>query len=151
MNERDFEIGDKKFKLNKIDVFKQFHIARRLSPIMGEIISVAPKIKQLMSSKKEEEMSESEKLEAIAQLAKPIMDGFSKLSDADANLVLLGLCSAVEIHQSESNSWARIAREDTLMFNQIELPVLLQIAARSFMYNGSSFFRTAQQTSHGGK
>jgi hypothetical protein len=65
-------------------------------------------------------MPESEKLEAIAQLGKPIMDGFSKLSDADANLVLLGLCSAVEIHQPQTNSWARVAREDVLMFNELD-------------------------------
>lgn len=146
MNERDFEISGKKFKLNKIDVFKQFHIARRLSPILGEIMQVAPKLKNL-----DESMSESEKLEAIAQIGKPIMDGFSKLSDADANLVLLGLCSAVEVHQPLSNNWARVAREDVLMFNELELPVLLQIAGRSFVYNLGGFINTAPQTSHGGK
>lgn len=146
MNERDFQIGERNFKLNKIDVFKQFHIARRLSPIMGDIMAVAPKIKGL-----DENMPEDKKLEAIALLAKPVMDGFSKLSDVDANFVLLGLCSAVEVHQPTSNNWARVAREDSLMFGDIELPSLLQVAARSFMYNVSGFFSIAHQVSHGGK
>jgi hypothetical protein len=144
MSERDFTINGMNFKLNKIDVFKQFHIARRLSPIMGEIMSIAPKVKSL-----KEDMDEKEKFDAIAQLAKPIMDGFSKLSDADANLVLLGLCSAVEIQQA--NNWARISNGEVLQFNMLELPVLLQVAARSFMYNVSGFFSIAPQTSHGGK
>jgi hypothetical protein len=144
MSERDFTINGMNFKLNKIDVFKQFHIARRLSPIMGEIMAIAPKVKSL-----KEDMDEKEKFDAIAQLAKPIMDGFSKLSDADANLVLLGLCSAVEIQQT--NNWARISNGEVLQFNMLELPVLLQVAARSFMYNVSGFFSIAPQTSHGGK
>jgi hypothetical protein len=144
MSDRDFSIGDMKFKLNKIDVFKQFHIARRLGPIMGEIIAVAPKVKGL-----KDDMPENEKLEMIGQLAKPVMDGFSKLSDQDANFVLMGLCSAVEIQQS--NNWARLVNGDTLMFNTMELPTLLQIAGRSFMYNIAGFFSIAPQTSHGGK
>ena len=144
MDERSFAIGSLEFKLNKIDVFKQFHIARRLSPIMSEIFAVAPKIKGLRK-----DMPEGEKLDAIAQLAKPIMDGFSKLSDQDANFVLMNLCSAVEIKQA--NNWARISNGETLMFNTLDLPTLLQIAGRSFMYNISGFFNIAPQTSHGGK
>jgi hypothetical protein len=146
MNERQFDLAGYKFQLNKIDVFKQFHIARRLTPIMGEILQVAPKMKAI-----KDDMSESERLDAIAQVAKPIMEGLSRLSDADANLVLLGLCSAVEVHQPASNSWARVARDEVLMFNSLELPTLLQIAGRAFMYNLSSFFAIAPQTSHGGK
>jgi hypothetical protein len=146
MNERDFEIEGRKYKLNKIDTFKQFHIARRLSPIMGEIMMVAPKVKEI-----KDDMSESEKLNALAQLAKPVMEGFSKLSDEDANFVLLGLCGSVEVHQSESNSWARIARDNTLLFNTLELPTLLQLAGRAFMFNLSGFINTAQRTSHGAK
>lgn len=144
MSDRDFSIGDMRFKLNKIDVFKQFHIARRLSPIMSEIIAVAPKIKGL-----KEDLAESEKLDAIAQLAKPIMDGFSKLSDQDANFVLMNLCSAVEVQQA--SNWSRISNGEVLMFNTFELPTLLQIAGRSFMYNIAGFFTIAPQTFHGGK
>lgn len=147
MTERDFEIGGRRFKLNKIEVFKQFHIARRLTPIMGDIMAVAPKIKDSIK----DEMSEEQKFEIIAKLAKPIMDGFSKLSDDDANLVLLGLCSSVEVHQPTSNSWARIARDNIFMINDFELPIILQLAGRAFAYNIAGFFPTAQQTSHGGK
>jgi hypothetical protein len=145
MSERDFEAGGKKFKLNKIDVFKQYHIARRLGPIMGDIFAIAPKLKDI------KEDTEEKKLEAAAQIAKPLLDGFAKLSDADADLVLLGLCSAVEVHQPQSNSWARVARDGVFMFQDLDLPTLLQVAGRSFLFNIGSFFNIAQQTSHGGK
>ncbi len=149
MSDNSFEIAGRKYKIHKIDVFKQFHIARRMTPIMGEIIAIAPKVQKVMVSS--EDASESEKLDMVAQVAKPVMDGFAKLSDADADFILLGLCSAIEIHQAETNNWARVAKDGVLLFNMLDLPTLLHIAGRSFMYNLSGFINTTQQTSHGGK
>lgn len=147
MNERDFQAGGHDFKLNKIDPFKQFHIVRRLGPILGDIIPVAQKIKSTISG----EQSEDEKFETIAQIAQPILNGLSKLSDEDANKVLLGLLSAVEVKQLPAGNWAKIAREESLMIQTIELQVLLQVAGRAFAYNLAGFFATAHQTSRGGK
>lgn len=140
MSERDFEISSRKFKLNKIDAFKQFHIVRRLAPILGDLISVAQKVKALNPSHINEEQ---------IQMITPIMNGISKLSDADANLVLLGLCSAVEMQQMPLGNWARVATDAGLMFQDLELPVLLQIAGRSFSYNLAGFFGSLPQVSHG--
>ena len=36
--DNDFEIGGRQFKLNKIDAIKQFHVARRVSPILGDLM-----------------------------------------------------------------------------------------------------------------
>lgn len=141
-SERDFEVGTRRFKLNKIDAFKQFHIARRLAPILGDLIPIAHKL-----SKLSKEQMEDDQFESIA----PIMTGISKLSDEDANKVLLGLCSAAEMYQPVSNSWARVATESAgIMFHDLELNELLQIAGRAFMYNMSGFFKLLPQTSHGG-
>lgn len=147
MNERDFQAGGREFKLSKIDPFKQFHIVRRLGPLLGDIIPVAQSIKGL---KDDSEQNEEEKLETIAMLAKPLMEGFSKLSDADADVVLLGLLSAVEIKQSTGN-WARIVRDKNIMIQDLELPILLQAAGKAFAYNLAGFFAIAPQASHGGK
>lgn len=146
MNERDFQAGGKSFKLNKIDAFKQFHIVRRMGPILGDIIPVAQKLHKM----KRENMSEEETMESIAALSAPIMTGISKLSDEDSNKVLLGLCSSVEMQQASGN-WARVATDAGLMFQDLDLPTLLQIAGRAFMYNVSGFFASMPQTSHGGK
>ncbi len=147
MNERDFQAGGRDFKLSKIDPFKQFHIVRRLGPILGDIIPIAQKLKDL----KDEGQSEDEKFEVISRLAKPIMDGLSKLSDEDANKVLLGLLSSVEVKQMPQGNWARIARDDVFMIQDIDLPIMLQAAGRAFAYNLKSFFTSAHLSSHGGK
>lgn len=148
MADKDFEIGGREFKLSKIGAFEQFHIVRRLGPILGDIIPVAQGIKGTLSDK---EQTEEQKFETIAKIAQPILNGLSKLSDIDANKVLLGLLSSVEIKQAPVGNWARIARGEMLMIQDLELPTMLQVAGRAFAYNLSGFFATAPQTSHGGK
>lgn len=144
MNERDFTIGQRQFQLSKIDPFKQFHIVRRLGPILGDIIPVAQKIKAIQV---DGEKSQEQMLNEIGMLAKPLMKGFSELSDDDANLILFGLCSSVSMHQEQFKTWAKISDGKRLMFEDLDLSELLQIAGRAFMYNLSGFFNSAHQTS----
>jgi hypothetical protein len=145
MDERNFEIGARKFKLNKINAFDQFHIVRRLAPLLGELMPVALKLKS-MGDVNVEKMTDEQ-----LKMFSPIMTGLAKLSDEDSNRVLLGLCSSAEMFQPASNNWARIAGPAGLMFQDLELPELLQIAGRAFMFNLQGFFQSAPQVSHGGK
>lgn len=136
MSDRDFEIGGRKFKLNKIDAFKQFHIVRRIAPILSEML---PAMKSQSKLKGFESLGEDEKLDVISKFVSPIMMGLSKLSDADADLVLKGLLEAVEVQQQAGN-WARIVSGGMVMVQDFELPQLMQIAGRAFMFNLSGFF-----------
>lgn len=136
MSDRDFEIGPRKFKLSKLDPFKQFHIVRRVGPILSDLL---PTMKNVGELKGAESMSETEKLEKIAAFAGPIMQGLSKLSDADADFVMVGLLASVEVQQAGGN-WARVAHNGMIMIQDLELPQLLQIAGRAFMFNLSGFF-----------
>lgn len=140
MTERDFEIGAKKFKLNKIDAFKQFHIVRRIAPILADLLPAMKDIQKV--AKADSSMTETQKLEEFAKIGTPLMNGVSKLSDEDANRVLFGLLSAVEMQQSTGN-WTKIATDSMLMIQDLELPVMLQIAGRAFAFNLAGFFSVA--------
>jgi tail assembly chaperone len=146
MNEREFEVNGKKFQLSKIDPFKQFAIVRRLAPILGDIIPIAQKL-GLKKDSSEVAKSEEQTLKEIGMLAQPIMNGLSKLSDDDANMVLLGLCSAVALWQPVHNCWGQVSNGKQLMFQDLELPELLQIAGRAFTFNLTGFFNSAHRTS----
>lgn len=137
MSDRDFEIGGRKFKLCKIDAFKQFHIVRRIGPLLADLL---PAMTSMSTSVKNfEALSETDKFNQLAKFAGPLMTGLSKLSDADADLVLFGLLHAVEVQQAAGN-WARVSTGSMLMIQDMELPVLLQLAGRAFMFNLSGFF-----------
>lgn len=138
--DRDFEIGGKKFKLNKIDALKQFHIVRRIGPILSDLLPAMKDAAKLQGGTKSlESMSEEQKLDSIAKFVEPIMSGLSKLSDTDAELVLYGLLASVEVQQTHGN-WAKVATKDMLMMQDLELPVLLKIAGQAFMFNLTGFF-----------
>lgn len=136
MSDRDFEIGGRKFKLSKIDAFKQFHIVRRIGPLLSDLL---PAMKDAGKLKNMDALSEEEKLDQVAKFAAPLMAGFSKLGDADADLVLYGLLNAVEVQQPAGN-WAKVASGSMLMIQDFELPILLQLAGRAFVFNLSGFF-----------
>lgn len=142
MSANDFEIGGKKFKMSKVDAFKQFHITRRMGPLLADFIPIMGEIAKV--HKAEKDMSETDKLEEFGKLAAPLMTGLSKLTDVDADYVLFGLLGSVEVQQATGN-WARVASSNMLMIQDMELPVLLQIAGRAFMYNLSGFFAALPQ------
>lgn len=137
----DFQIGERHFKASKINALKQYHIVRRIAPILGEML---PAMKEI-AKKNVDKLSQDEQLDMAAKIAGPVMNGLSKLSDKDAEFVLYGLLAAVEIKQD--TNWARLVVNDQLMFDQIELPILLQAAGRSFMHNMTGFFGVLQQDS----
>ncbi len=92
---------------------------------------------QKVAGKKD--LSESEKLDQFALIASPLMTGLSKLSDEDSNKVLFGLLASVEVQQ-EAGNWARVSTDSMLMMQDMELPILLQVAGRAFMFNLAGFF-----------
>ncbi len=83
--ENSFTHNGRKFKLGKLDAFRQFHIVRRIGPLLAELL---PAMAEITKANKLEGLSESEKLDEFAKIAQPIMQGLSKLSDADADYVL---------------------------------------------------------------
>lgn len=148
MSERDFSIGDRRFKLNKIDAIKQFHIVRRIAPMLGDLMPVAHKLNKL--GKIDIENLTEDQVGVFGPAISKALELFSKLSDADSELVLKGLCSGVEVHQPASNNWARLVVSDSFMIQDLELPILLQCAGRAFLFNLGSFFNALPQVSHGG-
>lgn len=144
MAERDFTIGGAEYKLSKINALKQFQIVRRMAPLLGELL---PAIKDVAKSQKKiDAMTEGDKMDEFAKLAAPLMLGLGKLSDKDSEMVLFSLLSSVEIKQDKGN-WARLANESGLMFDTLELPVMLNAAGRAFMFNLGGFLDALQHSS----
>ena len=42
--------------------------------------------------------------------------------------------------KQETGNWARLAQDKMIMFQDLDLPVLLQCAGRAFLFNLQSFF-----------
>lgn len=148
MSDRDFEVGGRAYKLSKLDAFKQFHIARRIGPILADLLPAlkSANVGKFTDEKQLSSLSENEKMDLIAPFVGPIMTGLSKLSEEDADAVLYGLLAAVEIQQLPAKNWARMVVKEQLMIQDLDLPTMMQIAGRSFMYNLAGFFAAAPQS-----
>lgn len=139
--DKDFSVGKRQFKLGKINALKQFHIVRRMAPILAEL---APNLKGMAKLNTADE----DQMDAAAKFLAPIMTGISKLSDKDSEIVLFGLLESVEMKQEEhGGNWARVARDGQLLFEDLDLGLLMQVAGRAFMYNLSGFFAALPQVS----
>lgn len=143
--ERDFEYGSRKFKLSKLDPFKQLHVVRRIAPILNDMLPALKDSGALKGGLKEiEGLPESEKLDMVVKVISPIMMGMSKLTDEDTEIVVHGLLEAVEMQQPTGN-WVKISTGKMLMVQDMDLPVLLNLAGRSFMFNLARFFSVLPQ------
>jgi hypothetical protein len=142
MVDNAFSFNNKEFKLNKINALKQYHITRRISPLLGEIIPVFSKI----AKSNTENLAEDEKIEHMILLAEPLLKGFAKMSEADSEKLLHDLLMSVEMKQPSGN-WAKLSNGDSLMFADLDLKTLLVAAGRVFMFNLSDFFVALQRSS----
>lgn len=118
----EFELEGHTYRANKIDARSQFHIVRRLAPVIGELVPA------LKGGKGE--------LDALPPLANAI----SKLSDADADYCLFGLLKALSRKQPQGTGWGPVTTGEQLMYDDITMPQMLQLAWRAFSHNMSGFF-----------
>lgn len=140
------ELKGRKFSFLKLSASMQFHVVRRIAPILAELLPQLSKSSISDISK----LSESEKLQNIATFVTPIMMGLNKLTDIEADYVLYTLLHAVEMQQATGN-WIRIAQPPTplspplLTVQDMELPDMLMLAGKAFLHNLSGFSSVLQQ------
>ncbi len=120
MNE--FELNGNQYRVGHINALTQFHVARRLAVILSEMAAA-------FQSGKNEDASLSAMANAI-----------SKLSDEDANYCLFSLLKAITRAQKNGMGWGPVCSANSLMYDDITMPVMLQLAWKSLQFNMSDFF-----------
>jgi hypothetical protein len=151
--DRIVKLGDNNYKIGRLDTFTQFHIARRLAPLLANLGAAMKDAAPMLEDKfKQQESKGTESDEASAAALSvavgPIADTLSKMSDDDVDYIL-HKCLAVCQREIAPNRFAPVQlRNGTrLMFEDIDMPVLLGLTINTIQDNLSSFFPTGQQTS----
>ena len=119
----EFELKGQSYAVGKIDARAQFHIVRRLAPVLGEIAPVAA----------------SGKMNGLDALP-PLAAAIAGLSDADADYCLFGLLSVVRRKQPQGMGWGPVTTGNTLMYEDIGMVEMLQLAWKALEFNMSGFF-----------
>jgi len=118
------EVNGQTYRIGKMPAREQFHVVRRLGPaIMGFLASGVNG-------------------GGMAGAMGPILDHLSKMSDEDSDYVLDHCLSVVQ--RAQGNDWAKVrAPNGALLFNDIELPQLLNLTRAVLTENLRGFFPAA--------
>lgn len=118
----EFEHDGQTYRVGKIDARAQFHILRRLAPVLGELAPALQGGKGGIDS-----------LPAIA-------GAIAKLSDTDADYCIFGLLKVVSRKQPQGLGWGPVATGELLMYDDITMAVMLKLAWEALSYNMAGFF-----------
>lgn len=117
----NFEINGHEYSSRKLDTFKQLHLVRRAAPALGAIVK-----------------AQQQGAKTIVDYAGPMADAVAGLPEDDFDWVV-HTCLGV-VQRKQGSNWTAVDVNQTLMFDDIELPELLQILGKVVMENLGRFF-----------
>lgn len=119
----EFELNEQTYSVGKIDARAQFHIIRRLAPVIGEIAPSAA----------------SGKMSGLDALP-PLANAIAKLSDDDADYCLFGLLKVIKRKQGQGLGFGPVCTGNAIMYDDIDMAAMLQLAWKALEFNLSGFF-----------
>ena len=128
----DVRVGGHDYKFGKLNALEQFHIMRRLTGMLGKLGPIIGKLKGLKGL---------DDLEAVGvEVIGPLGEAFAGMSDADADHCLFGLLKVVERkHGQGVVGYGPVVTGNALMFVDMTMPVMLQLAWKSLAHNMAGF------------
>ena len=116
------EVGGQKYRIGRIDARKQFHVARRLAPLLAGMGSVA------------------DKNAGFAAFLGPLTDALSGMSDEDVDYVLDACLSVCQRLQPNGQGAPIVSRGGGLMFEDIDMGQMIRLAVKVIQENLGGFF-----------
>lgn len=135
----EIELSGQTYRTGKLDVMRQFHLSRRLAPIIPPLIPVFVKLKA---------GGLEQDLLGFAGVLGPFADGLSAMSDEDSEYII-GTCLGV-VQRKSGKTWAAVwdVGGKVCMFDDMELPDMIQLTLRVIQDNLGPFISgilTSQQ------
>jgi hypothetical protein len=129
---QEVEIGGNRYRTGKLDAFKQFHLFRKLMPVlsgMGETFSDMPDTNS-------GEIALNDKFWSAMG---PVANAVAEMSQQDSEFILKTCLQACSMWNGAS--WVRItAANGELMFEEIDMMGMLQLTFEVIKDNLGSFF-----------
>lgn len=143
----ELEIGGNTYRINSMPAMTQFHVMRKLGPVLPGIVPVLAQAAAALPQADGQEdggaMATVDGVAAIAMAARPLLDGLAAMADADAEYVINHCLSAVMRRDAGGKSWSAVHRDGVTMFDDIDMMTSMQIVWAVLRENYTSFFRAA--------
>ena len=117
------------YRANKLGVFEQLKVSRKLLPILAGLMADFSSIKAMLPTTTKLDSGNLDKLEPVFNTLLPrIADELSKLTEEDTNAIIHP-CLAMVVREN-GKQWTPVFRSGELMFDDIDLFSMLQLVAR---------------------
>jgi len=116
------EIDGNTFQIGKLDAFSQLHVFRRVMPLL----------KPMAAAWKSGDSPD------MLDIVMAVADDFAALPDEQLDYVVKKCMSVVKMQQGER--FAPLMRADKLMFDNLDMAVLMRLSVAVIMENFQGFF-----------
>lgn len=129
----EFSIDGNDFRAGKLDAFKQFHLSRKIAPVIPSLLPMYVEISKGGDLSKD--------LSALAALLQPFADGIADLSDESSEYIMATCLSVVKRKQGET--WVPIWNNSgkVCMFDDIDLGMMMRICLQVIQDSLGSFIQ----------
>lgn len=127
----EFEIKGVKYRTNKLSVFDQLKVSRKLLPVLAGMVSDFRGVQEKIRSKEIEA--------ALETILPKIANAVSSLSDDDVNAILFPCLSVVS--REHMKGWVPVCQHGEMAFDDIDLFTMLQLVARVVADSLGNFLR----------
>lgn len=139
----EYEAGGHQYRSNKLPLMTQYLVAKRLLPALSEF---SPLMKSVSEAKRLADASGEALPFNSWDMLGPVGNALSKINDEDSKYVINSCLEATD--RFERGAWGKIRTpQGVMMFNDLELPELVQIVSQVLGMHLASFFPTPPQTS----
>lgn len=144
------EIGGNVYAVEKLDVMRQFHVARRLAPAVWALSrSAGAVLKQALPEgvpatfenvvKGLKGLEDGALMGAVISAAGPLVDVFAHMSDEDSQYVI-NACLSVCSRRVNDTGWQVAYVEGSgFMFHDMSLPEMMQLVFLAIQHNLGNF------------
>jgi len=133
-----FEVNDRKYQSEKLNAIAQFHVMRRISPLLPTLV---PIFVEMAGTDPDKKLTVAD-FAKLATLAGPLADGLAGMSDKDAEFVLTACLTGVKVENEGKfvPFWNATARKS--MFEDMnDVGIFLPVAVKVIQENLSGFFQ----------
>jgi hypothetical protein len=119
-------IGEHDYTIGRLNALDQFHVSRKIAPIVPTLMPIITEVAKGDLSKAIESIelgdnNELGSLEPLAQALEPFMEAFAKMPEDDVNYVIHKCLSVVKRGSSV------VCRGQTIMFDDLDMGQILPL------------------------
>jgi hypothetical protein len=129
MDKKEIEVAGNVYRIGKLSVMQQFHVARKLAPILGSMTDTL----------KEAAKQNDQDGELLMKVMEPMANALAQMSFDDSEFVVNTCLATVE--RKDGQGFQKIKAGSQFQYADIDLGVMMRLTFAVIQENLGNFFR----------